>query len=34
MSKLVVVENLSLDGVMHAPGPADEDVRGGFAHGG
>ena len=34
MSKIVVVENLSLDGVMQAPGRADEDVRGGFAHGG
>jgi dihydrofolate reductase len=34
MSKIVVVENLSLDGVMQAPGRADEDLRGGFAHGG
>jgi dihydrofolate reductase len=34
MSKIVVVESLSLDGVMQAPGRADEDVRGGFAHGG
>jgi dihydrofolate reductase len=34
MSKLVVVENLSLDGVMQAPGRADEDLRGGFKHGG
>jgi len=34
MSKLVVVENLSLDGVMQAPGRPDEDTRGGFDHGG
>jgi dihydrofolate reductase len=34
MRKIVVVENLSLDGVMQAPGRADEDPRGGFAHGG
>ncbi len=34
MAKLVVVNNLSLDGVMQAPGRADEDTRGGFAHGG
>lgn len=34
MRKLVVVENLSLDGVMQAPGRADEDSAGGFAHGG
>jgi dihydrofolate reductase len=34
MSKIVVVENLSLDGVMQAPGRADEDRRGGFEHGG
>jgi hypothetical protein len=27
MSKIVVVENLSLDGVMQAPGRADEDLR-------
>jgi dihydrofolate reductase len=31
---LVVVENLSLDGVMQAPGRADEDERGGFTYGG
>jgi dihydrofolate reductase len=34
MRKLVAVENVSLDGVMQAPGRADEDLRGGFAHGG
>lgn len=34
MSKLVVMENLSLDGVMQAPGRADEDLRGDFEHGG
>jgi dihydrofolate reductase len=32
--KLVVVNNVSLDGVMQAPGRSDEDPRGGFAHGG
>jgi dihydrofolate reductase len=34
MSKLVVVEYLSLDGVMQAPGRPDEDTRGGFDRGG
>ena|SRR5438067_1419662 len=34
MSKLVVFESLTLDGVMQAPGRADEDVRGGFEYGG
>lgn len=34
MSKITVVNNLSLDGVMQAPGRPDEDVRGGFEHGG
>ena len=34
MSRLLIVENLSLDGVMQAPGRPDEDTRGGFAHGG
>lgn len=34
MSKVVVVNSLTLDGVMQAPGRPDEDTRGGFEHGG
>jgi dihydrofolate reductase len=34
VSKVVVFENLTLDGVMQAPGRPDEDPRGGFTHGG
>ena len=34
MRKLMVLENVTLDGVMQAPGGKDEDSRGGFAHGG
>ena len=34
MRKVVVVNNLTLDGVMQAPGRPDEDRRGGFEHGG
>ena len=34
MAKVVVVNNLTLDGVMQAPGRPDEDDRGGFPHGG
>ncbi len=34
MRKLVVAEFVSLDGVIQAPGGADEDTEGGFAHGG
>ena len=34
MGKVTVICNLTLDGVMQAPGRADEDERGGFAHGG
>jgi dihydrofolate reductase len=32
--KLVVIEFLSLDGVMQAPGSPEEDTEGGFKHGG
>jgi len=34
MSKVVVFNHLTLDGVMQAPGRPDEDLRGGFEHGG
>ena len=34
MSKVVVFMNLTLDGVMQAPGRPDEDRRGEFEHGG
>ena len=34
MSRIVVVENLTLDGVMQSPSGPDEDVRDGFEHGG
>ena len=34
MRKVIVVNNVSLDGVMQAPGRPDEDTRGGFKHGG
>ena len=34
MRKLLVSEFVSLDGVMQAPGGKDEDLDGGFAHGG
>lgn len=32
--KIVIMNNMSLDGVMQAPGRMDEDTRGGFIHGG
>ena len=32
--KIVVINNVSLDGVMQAPGRADEDTREGFSYGG
>ena len=34
MRKLIVHEFITLDGIMQAPGGADEDRDGGFAHGG
>jgi dihydrofolate reductase len=34
MSRVVVYNHLTLDGVMQAPGNPDEDRRGGFEHGG
>jgi dihydrofolate reductase len=34
MRKIIVFTNLSLDGVMQAPGRSDEDLRGEFKYGG
>lgn len=34
MGKVVVIEHLTLDGVMQSPGHPDEDPRDGFRHGG
>ena len=34
MRKVVVDEWMSLDGVVQAPGAAEEDITGGFQHGG
>ena len=34
MRKIVVLEHISLDGVIQGPGGPDEDTSGGFAHGG
>ena len=34
MGKVIVIEHLTLDGVMQAPGSPDEDPRDGFRHGG
>ncbi len=34
MAKVIVVNNVTLDGVMQGPARPDEDTRGGFTHGG
>ena len=34
MRKLIVLEHISIDGVIQAPGGPDEDISGGFAYGG
>ena len=34
MRKLMVLEMMTLDGVIQAPGGREEDTRGGFTHGG
>ena len=34
MGKVIVMNGMTLDGVMQAPGRPDEDTREGFAHGG
>ncbi len=34
MRQIVVLEHISLDGVIQAPGGPDEDTSGGFTHGG
>jgi dihydrofolate reductase len=34
MGRVVVLNHVTLDGVMQAPGRPDEDTRGGFSHGG
>ena len=34
MRKIIAITQLSLDGVMQAPGGPEEDPRGGFTHGG
>ena len=34
MRKVIVLEHISLDGVIQAPGGPDEDTSGGFVHGG
>src|ERR1700676_5619247 len=34
MRRVIVFMSLTLDGVIQAPGRADQDVRGGFTHGG
>jgi dihydrofolate reductase len=32
--RIIVINHITLDGVMQAPGRPDEDTRGGFSHGG
>lgn len=34
MSRIVIIEHVTLDGVMQGPARADEDTRDGFEHGG
>lgn len=34
MRKVIVLEHMSLDGVIQAPGRANEDTSGAFAYGG
>ncbi len=34
MAKIIIIEHLTLDGVMQGPGRSDEDGRDGFAYGG
>jgi dihydrofolate reductase len=34
MSKVLVINHVTLDGVMQAPGRPEEDTRDGFTHGG
>lgn len=34
MSRVIVINGVTLDGVMQSPGRQDEDTRGGFDHGG
>jgi dihydrofolate reductase len=34
MRKVIVLEHISIDGVIQAPGGSDEDTSGGFAYGG
>jgi len=34
MRKIIVLEHISLDGIIQAPGGPEEDTSGGFAHGG